>query len=137
MRVTRRAALLGVGAVSGCSFTPVNFSSETAAPSASASVDPTVTVDPDFFARATDGTPKLLPEGTASGQRFSTPHLDGVLAELFVGEELAQTTARQTGADTPVRAPEGYELAAFTLLGGRPTYIVEAGQEAAVQLRVG
>ncbi|RMB62071.1 hypothetical protein EAX62_05670 [Tessaracoccus antarcticus] len=130
-------ALLGLGAVSGCSLPPVNFSPESATPSPSASVDPTVIMDPEFLARATDGTPKLLPEGVASGQRFSTPHLDGVLAEFVVGESLSQTTVLQVGVDTPVRAPQGYELAAFTLRGGVPTFISGAGHEPVVVLRVG
>lgn len=130
--------MLGLGTVllSGCSFTPMTFSTETA-PTPSGNVDPTVTLDPEFFGRGREGSQKTLLEGTNIEQRFSTPHLDGTLKSFFVGERLSETSASQVGRDTPVRAPEGYEVAAFTLEGGRPTFIETPGNEASVHLRIG
>lgn len=138
--VTRRAALLGLclagAAVSGCSFTPVTFS-DGATPTPGGSVDPTVTLDPEFFVRAGDGAAKTLTEGNRAEQRFSTPHLDGVLVNHFVGDGLSLATAEQVEQDAPIRAPEGHELAAFTLRGGLPSFIETVNGSADVQLRIG
>lgn len=138
--MTRRAALLGLGlaatAVTGCSFTPVSFS-DGATPTPSGSLDPTLTLDPEFFSRAGDGAAKTLPEGNRVELRFSTPHLDGVLVNHFVGEELSRATAEQVEQDAPIRAPEGHELVAFTLRGGLPGFIETVDRSADVQLRVG
>lgn len=128
---------MGVGAVSGCSFTPVNFSGETPTPSSSDVVDPSTTVDPEFFVRVGDQGAKFLFEGAEIGQRFSTPHLDGMLVELFVGESLSLASAEQVGQRSPIRAPDGHELAAFTLQSGVPGFVGGVGHEASALLRVG
>lgn len=122
--------------VTGCSFTPVTFSEPTT-PTPSSSVDPTVTLDPEFLVRATDGGDKTLVEGIRNDQRFSTPHLDGSLVGSFVGEALSLVSASQLGQQTPIRAPEGHELAAFILRGGRPGFVETVDHAASVQLRIG
>lgn len=135
--MTRRAALLGLGtvAVSGCSFEPVTFS-PTTAPAPSPSVDPTVVLDPEFYVRSKDGSAKTLMEGNWTDQRFSTPHLDGTLVNCFVGDSLSAATASQVALETAVRPPDGYELAAFTLQGGRPSFTDTVEHAASVQLRI-
>ncbi|MGV8845198.1 hypothetical protein [Tessaracoccus sp.] len=138
--VTRRSALLGLGigtmAVSGCSFTPVTFSGTTPPPP-EPSKDPTVTLNPEFLMRATEGSVKTLPEGVRTEQRFSTPHLDGMLMSCFTGEVLSLASASQVGQTTPVRAPQGHELAAFTLRGGVPGFVETVDHAAIVALRIG
>lgn len=122
--------------MSGCSLSPVTFS-PSGAPSSSASPDPTTTVDPEFYVRATDGSAKTLTEGIWTDQRFSTPHLDGALVNCFVGESLSLASAAQVDQETPIRAPRGHELAAFTLRGGRPSFLETVESSANVQLRIG
>lgn len=127
---------MGTLALSGCSFTPVSFSEPTT-PTSTPSVDPVLTLDPEFLVRASDGEAKTLPEGVRSDQRFSTPHLDGTLVGWFVGESLGAATAAQLDEDTPIRAPEGYELAAFTVRGGTPGFVETADHAATVAIRAG
>lgn len=114
-----------------------DFFSPSKTPSATQSVDPTVTLDPEFLARSKEGSAKTLSEGTWREQRFSTPHLDGTLVNCFVGESLGLASASQVGQETPIRAPEGHQVAAFTLRGGVPRFIETVEHEASVQLRIG
>lgn len=127
---------VSVAAFSGCSFTPVSFS-EATTPAPTAGSDPTVVLDAEFYVRAGDGAAKTLTEGNRAEQRFSTPHLDGVLVSCFVGEGLSLATAEQLGQDAPLRAPDGHEVVAFTLRGGTPGFIDTVDQAADVQLRIG
>lgn len=111
--------------------------SPTTAPAPSPSGDPTAVLDPEFYVRSKDGSAKTLVEGSWTDQRFSTPHLDGTLVNCFVGDSLSGTTASQVGSTTAIRAPEGYELAAFILQGGRPSFTDTVEHAASVQLRIG
>lgn len=94
-------------------------------------------MDPEFYARSKDGSAKTLTEGIWTDQRFSTPHLDGTLVSCFIGESLSLVSAAQVGQETPIRAPQGHELAAFMLRGGRPSFIDTVERAATVQLRIG
>ena len=63
--------------------------------------------------------------------------LDGTLVSCFVGESLSLASAFQVGQETPVRAPQGHQVAAFTLRGGIPGFVDTVGHAATVQLRIG
>lgn len=137
--VTRRAALFGLAAatVSGCGFEPVSFEPHTESPTPTASVDPAKVVDRQYFLRSRDGSPKNLPEGEYGSLRIATPHLGASLEGWFAGERLSLETAAQVGEETPLKAAEGYELAAFTLRGESPPYVEMAGHELTSLLKVG
>lgn len=96
-----------------------------------------MTLDPEFLMRATEGSVKTLPEGVRTEQRFSTPHLDGMLMSCFTGEVLSLASASQVGQATPIRAPQGHELAAFTLRSGVPGFVETVDHAATVALRIG
>lgn len=131
--------MLGVAvlATTGCSFTPINFGPESATPTASATNDPAHAVDPEFFVRSREGSPKRLPEGKGAELRVSTPHLDGTLRQFFVGERLGFETMTQVGEESAIKAPAGHELVAFTLQGGLPGFMLTADDALTVQLVVG
>lgn len=123
--------------MSGCGFEPVDFNPQTETPTPTASVDPAKEVDSEYFLRSRDGEPKNLPEGSYGALVISTPHFDGTLQGWFVGERLSLETAAQVGESTPLKAPPGYELAAFTLKGGLPAYVETTEHIVTSQLRVG
>lgn len=128
---------VAVLAATGCGFEPVSFMPESETPTPTASVDPARAVDVEYFKRARDGVAKTLPGGIRSALRISTPHLDCTLEERFVGDRIPQETAAQLDEATPLRAPDGYELAGFTLRGGTPSYMETADTNITAQLRVG
>lgn len=124
-------------AVAGCSFDPVSFQPPSGTPTPTETVDPVRTVDSQYFLRGRDGAPKSLSEGTRNVQAVATPHLAFTLEEWFVGSQLSLDTTAQLGESTPLRAPQGYELVAFTVKGGIPAFIETNEYPVASQLRVG
>lgn len=128
---------LAAAAVSGCSFEPVSFQPPSETPTPTETVDPVRTVDSQYFLRGRDGSPKSLPEGTRNVQVVATPHLAFTLEEWFVGRELSLDTTAQLGESTPLRAPQGHELVAFTIKGGIPAFLETNEYPVASQLRVG
>lgn len=115
----------------------MDFTPQSESPTPTASVDPAKEVDSEYFLRSRDGAAKSLPEGDYGSLVISTPHLDGTLQGWFAGERLSLETAAQVGETTPLKAPTGYELAAFTLKGGLPGYVETADHVVTSQLKVG
>ena len=125
MALTRRSALalLAVAGVTGCGFEPVTWTTPSGAPSATEVVDPATTLDPQFRTQSLEGSPKSIEEGFQVGQQISTPHFDGTLEALFIGERLGERTAAQVREQTEIKAAPGHELVAFTLRAGQPTFL--------------
>lgn len=123
--------------MSGCSFEPVDFNPPSQSPTPTASVDPAKEVDSEYFLRSRDGIAKNLPEGDYGSLVVSTPHFDATLQGWFTGDRLSLETAAQVGEATPLKAPPGYQLAAFTLKGGLPAYVETTEHVVTSELRVG
>lgn len=99
--------------------------------------DPAAELSPDFFVQSTDGGSKSLSGGKRIGQVISTPHFDGTLEEIFIGKRLNEQTASQIRQLGEVRAPQGYDIVAFTLKAGRPSFASDGERRSNVQLRAG
>ncbi|MBB1509769.1 hypothetical protein [Tessaracoccus sp. MC1756] len=135
--MNRRGALglFALMGLSGCSFEPIEWVEGT--PEAVESADPTVELRPDFFIQTSDNGVKSIEEASSVGQRISTPHFDARLEQVFLGAELGQQTAMQVRRRTPLRAPEGHQILAFTLAAGVPSFQPDPGADLAHRLRVG
>lgn len=122
--LTRRSALalLAVSGLTGCSFSPIVWESTEANPDGGESGAAGKEVRPDYFAQSPDSDARTLDEGAMSSQWVSTPHFDARLDRTFVGAELGAKTSRQVREPSPIRAPEGHELVAFTMEAGSPVF---------------
>ncbi|GAA4889970.1 hypothetical protein GCM10025789_03030 [Tessaracoccus lubricantis] len=121
--------------LSGCSFEPIRWVD--GAPEAVESVDPAVELRADFFVQTSDNGVKSIEEGRTVGQRISTPHFDARLEQVFLGAEVGTGTAMQVRRRTPLRAPEGHQILAFTLAAGLPSFQPDPDADLAHRLRVG
>lgn len=137
MRISRRAALasLGVPLLAGCSG-PINFTPENhrASPTPTDTTPPERVVDPDFYARSTSGAHVLVDGATPVGLVFSTPHMDGRIGEVLVGERIPYDVAQRIDQTAPLRAPEGHQFVAFTAQAGRPVFVEDAEHPVDVSL---
>ncbi|NHB84515.1 hypothetical protein G7085_07605 [Tessaracoccus sp. HDW20] len=91
----------------------------------------------DYFAQSPDSGARTLSEGVPAPQRISTPHFDARLDRRFVGDALGAVTAAQVRERTGIRAPDGYELVAFTLQAGTPTFGETDASSARIEIEVG
>lgn len=139
MPLTRRSAiaLLAIAPLTGCAFEPITWENPSAAPTVDQSADDAALVPEEYFNRSPDSAPKLLPEGTTTMQRISTPHFDARLDRRFAGPRLGAQTMAQVYEPGAVRAPEGFELIAFTLQAGRPFYAETGSATAVLEVLVG
>lgn len=135
--ISRRAALglFGVPLLAACSgpvdFTPEEFRS----PSASAEgLPPEVVVESSFFARSTDGRHVDVQGAAPSGLVVASPHFDGRLGAIYIGETLDYDVAVRLERMNPLRAPEGHVFVAFTAQAGQPAFPEEADHPVAVTL---
>lgn len=137
--LSRRATLAGVAvlATSGCGLQAVNFGPESAEPTATTTKDPALVADREFFLRSREGSAKRLVAGKPVEQRVSTPHLDFMLRSCFTGDRLDAETMTQVGQEEASKAPDGYELAAFTLQGGVPGFLLTADDVLTTRLVIG
>lgn len=137
--LTRRSALalLAVGPLTGCTFTPIAWEDPTASPTSAASADDATVVAADYFNRSPDPAPKTLSEGVSTLQRISTPHFDARLDRRFAGKRLSAQTTAQIYEPGAVRAPQGGELIAFTLQAGSPCFLEDVKAAAQVDIVVG
>ncbi|WP_040283274.1 hypothetical protein [Tessaracoccus massiliensis] len=128
-------ALLATLGLTGCSFEPVTW--VTAMPEPETTADPAVELRDDFFIQTSDAGVKSIDEGATLGLRVSTPYFDGRIEQLFLGEEVGAATAVQVRRRTPLRAPEGHQILAFTLAAGRPSFQADPDTQLVHSLRVG
>lgn len=135
-RITRRATLLAALALGGCSMEPMRFVEEDDTPPPPTE-EPARIVDAQFFERSLDGSVKTLHEGPGAELRIATPHVDCVLRGFYVGQVLTAETAMQVGVPEAIAAPQGHELVAFILQGGRPAYGRTPDRHETSALRIG
>lgn len=136
--LTRRSALalLAVGGLTGCAFKPISWGEPTGSPVPTASADNALEVAEDYFNQSPDSGAKMLNEGITTMQRISTPHFDARLDRRFAGETLSAQTVAQVFEQGAIRAPQGFELVAFTLQAGHPYYGETDTARAAVEILV-
>lgn len=125
MTLSRRSAfaLLGVSVLAGCAE-PVDFTPEEhRTPTTEGGTEPPeVVVESTFLARSTEGRHVDVPGATPIGLVFSTPHFDGRIGSVFIGETLPYEIAEQVERMNPLRAPEGHVFVAFTAQAGQPEF---------------
>ncbi|SHI31324.1 hypothetical protein SAMN02745244_00095 [Tessaracoccus bendigoensis DSM 12906] len=138
MTLTRRSALalLAVTGLSGCTFKPIQWD-PSAAPIVSAPGDGAVEVRADYFAQSPDSGDRTLQEGIPVSLRISTPHFDARFDRRFTGQSLGAVTAAQVREQAPIKAPDGYELVAFTLEAGAPIFGATEDAAARVSIEIG
>ena len=135
--ISRRSALawLGVPLLAGCSG-PINFTPPEyrASPAPTNTTPPERVVEPGFYARSTTGTHVSLEGAKPVGLIFSTPHLDGRIGEVLVGERIAYDAAQRLDQTAPLKAPAGFRFVAFTAQAGRPVFVED--EEHPVEVRL-
>lgn len=135
--MNRRSALslLAVVGLTGCSLQPIEWAEPTAEPVSTA--DPAVEVRSDFHIQTRDSGVKTLEQGQTVGLRISTPHFDGVLEQLYLGERLSEQDAAQLRQRTAIRAPQRHEFLVFTMRAGIPSFLSDDEDAVTFQVRVG
>lgn len=124
--------------LAGCSG-PIDFTPEehrtTAAP-VDDTPDDTV-VEPGFVARSTTGRHVVVPEAVSSGIVVSTPHFDGRIRDLYVGDRLPLEVAQQFDQATGIAAPEGHRFVVVNAQAGVPMFPLDPEHPVTVRLVVG
>lgn len=139
VKISRRAALALVGSpvLVSCSG-PIDFTptAHRTAEEVTGTVPPEIEVESSFFARATDGRHVDVAGAAPSGLVFSTPHLDGRIGHIYMGQTLPYDVASRVERLNPLRAPDGHRFVAFTAQAGTPAFPETADHPVSVFLNV-